>query len=337
MTIARSLRGIALAAALSVACGAAAAQPFPSKPIRVLIPYGAGGASDIAARVLSERLTETLKRPVVVENKPGGNGIVAMTELVRAKADGHTIMIGNLTTSLLQPIMGEPKTPFDPFKDVVPIVRLPDIPALFIATKVNFPPNTIKELVDYARAKPGEVFYSVAGILALSHLDFLRLEKMAGIEITAVPSRSGAGSSQTDLINGSIHVSLTTAATMLPNVQAGKVKAIAVTSPERLPSLPDVPTFKESGFGDIGINAWHLVSAPAGTPPEVIETLSEAFIEALGTERVKAKLLDLQFTPVTPGTPAETQAWMDKERAYWTPVLAEAKELFAAAEKRERK
>ena len=161
------MKRLLLAAALLLGVQALAqAADYPSKPIRIVVPYGPGGATDIVARILGEHLKEKFHQPVVVENKPGGSGVVALQETVRAKPDGYTFLIGNITTNLLTPLIGDPPMAFDPFKDLVPVARLADVPGVFLATKVNFPPNTVQEVVDYARARPGEINHNTAGILA---------------------------------------------------------------------------------------------------------------------------------------------------------------------------
>jgi tripartite-type tricarboxylate transporter receptor subunit TctC len=323
------MRRLLLAAPLALALFGAlpAAADYPVKPIRVLVPYGPGGATDIVARILGEHLKDKLKQPIVVENKPGGNGVVALQEVVRARPDGHTMLIGNITTNLLAPLLGDPPTPFDPFKDLVAVARLVDVPGVFLATKVNFPPNTVQEVVDYARTRPGEINHNTAGILAYSHIDFLRLQKRTGIRLVAVPLRAGAGGGQIDLMNGAVHVALQNAATVVPLVKAGKLKALAVTSERRLSVLPDVPTMKESGFDGIGTNAWQILVAPRGTPKEVLDVMAKAVTEALTASKAVQLLEDLQFTVVPTRSAEEAQAWLDKEAETWKPIVAEAKAM----------
>jgi tripartite-type tricarboxylate transporter receptor subunit TctC len=318
-----------LAASLSLAIlgGAQAATDYPTKPVRILVPYGPGGATDIVARILGEHLKEKFRQPVVVENKPGGNGVVALQELVRSRPDGHALLIGNITTNLLAPLLGDPPTPFDPFKDIVPVARLVEVPAVFLATKVNFPPNTVQEAVDYARARPGEINHNTAGILAYSHIDFLMLQKRTGIRLVAVPLRAGAGGGQIDLINGAVHIALQNAATVTPLVKSGKLKALAVTSERRLPVLPDVPTMKEAGFEGIGTNAWQIMVAPRGTPKDVLDTVAKAVAEVLTSDKAVKQFEDLQFTMVPTRSADEAQAWLNKEAEIWKPIVTEAKAM----------
>jgi tripartite-type tricarboxylate transporter receptor subunit TctC len=311
---------------------AQAAPDYPTKPIRILVPYGPGGATDIAARILAEQLKEKFHQPIVVENKPGGSGIVALQELVRAKPDGYTFLIGNITTNLLVPLIGEPPMPFDPMKDLLPVARLVDVPGVFLATKVNFPPNTVQEVVDYARAHPGEVNHSTAGILAYSHIDFLMLQKRTGIKLVAVPLRAGAGGGQIDLLNGSVQIAMQNAATVTPLVKAGKLKAPAVTSARRLAILPDVPTMKEAGFEGIGTNAWQAMFASRKVPRDVLDVFAAALTEALTDQKIVRQFEDLQFGVIPSHSIQEADDWLRNEAAIWKPIVADAKAMVKSAQ-----
>lgn len=322
------MKRLLLAAALLLGVQALAqAADYPSKPIRIVVPYGPGGATDIVARILGEHLKEKFHQPVVVENKPGGNGVVALQETVRAKPDGYTFLIGNITTNLLTPLLGDPPMAFDPFKDLVPVARLADVPGVFLATKVNFPPNTVQEVVDYARARPGEINHNTAGILAYSHIDFLMLQKRTGIKLVAIPLRAGAGGGQIDLMNGAVQIALQNAATVTPLVKAGKLKALAVTSEQRLPALPDVPTLKEAGFDGIGTNAWNAMFAPRAVPKEILDTMTAAIAEVLTSGKAAKQLEELQFTVLPTRSLDEARAWLAKDVQHWTPIVAEAKAM----------
>jgi len=320
----------ALAFIAGFAAAAQADPSYPNKPIRIIVPYGPGGATDIVARVLSENLKESLGQPVVVENRPGGNGIVAIQEVARARPDGYTLLIGNVTTQMINPLIEGSKMPVDPFKVLTPVARLVEIPAILVATKVNFPPNTVAELVEYAKVRPGELNYNSSGYLAYSHIDLLMLQKKTGTKMTLIPLKAGAGGGQIDLMNGDVHVALQNAATVTPIVQSGKLKALAVTSATRLAELPDVPTMREAGFGDIGTNAWQALYAPADTPNDVLETVHRSVLKALSDEKAQAQFTKLQFTIVPTKTLSDAKTWMQDEIARWTPVVQDS---VAMAEK----
>jgi len=317
----------ALAFIAGFAAAAQADPSYPNKPIRIIVPYGPGGATDIVARVLSENLKETLGQPVVVENRPGGNGIVAIQEVARARPDGYTLLIGNVTTQMINPLIEGSKMPVDPFKVLTPVARLVEIPAILVATKVNFPPNTVAELVDYAKARPGELNYNSSGYLAYSHIDLLMLQKKTGTKMTLIPLKAGAGGGQIDLMNGDVHVALQNAATVTPIVQSGKLKALAVTSAKRLGELPDVPTMQEAGFGDIGTNAWQALYAPADTPNDVLEKVHRSVMKALSDEKAQAQFTKLQFTIVPTKTLSDAKTWMQGEITRWTPVVQDSVEM----------
>jgi tripartite-type tricarboxylate transporter receptor subunit TctC len=313
-----------LAGALSLA---QAAGDYPTKPIRIVVPYGPGGATDIIARILGEHLREKLHQPVVVENKPGGSGVVALQEVIRSRPDGYTFLIGNITTNLLTALIGDPPMPFDPFRDLTPVVRLVDVPGVFLATKVNFPPDTVQQVVDYAKARPGEVNHSTAGILAYSHIDFLMLQKRTGIKLMAIPLRAGAGGGQLDMLNGTVQIALQNAATVTPLVKSGKLKALAVTSEKRLAILPDVPTMKEAGFDGIGTNAWQAMFARSAVPKDILDLMAKTLAEVLATDKVVKQFEDLQFGVVPTRSRDEAQQWLQDEIKRWTPVVAEAKAM----------
>jgi tripartite-type tricarboxylate transporter receptor subunit TctC len=322
------MKRLLLAAALLLGTHTLAqAADYPTKPIRIVVPYGPGGATDIVARIVGEHLKDKFHQPVVVENKPGGNGVVALQETVRARPDGYTFLIGNITTNLLTPLIGDPPMAFDPFKDLVPVARLADVPGVFLATKVNFPPNTVQEVVDYAKARPGEVNHNTAGILAYSHIDFLMLQKRTGIKLVAIPLRAGAGGGQIDLMNGAVQIALQNAATVTPLVKAGKLKALAVTSEQRLPVLPDVPTLKEAGFDGIGTNAWNAMFAPRAVPKEILETMTTAIAAILTSGPAVKQLEDLQFTVQPTRSLDEARTWLQHEVQHWTPIVADAKSM----------
>jgi tripartite-type tricarboxylate transporter receptor subunit TctC len=322
---------IAAFALIAGLTAAAQADPsFPDKPIRIVVPYGPGGATDIVARVLSEKLKENLGQPVVVENRPGGNGVVAIQEVARSRPDGYTLLIGNVTTQMINPLIEGSKMPVDPFKVLAPVARLVEIPGVFVATKVNFPPNTVAELVEYAKARPSELNYNSSGYLAYSHIDLLMLQKKTGTKMTLIPLKAGAGGGQIDLMNGDVHVALQNAATVTRIVQSGQLKALAVTSPTRLAELPDVPTMREAGFGDIGTNAWQALYAPAETPNDVLEKIHQSVMAAFSDEKVQAQFAKLQFVLVPTKSLSEAKTWMQDEIGRWTPIV---KDSVAMAEK----
>jgi tripartite-type tricarboxylate transporter receptor subunit TctC len=328
------LVALSLAAAAGAACDRPEGRPseFPVRPIRLVLPYGPGGATDIAARIVADRVRSLLGQPIVIEYRPGGSGALALAEVVESKADGYTLLFGNITTNLLNPLIGEPPLPFDPFTQLRPLARLVSIPGVLITTTVDFPPATLQDFLAYARERPGALNYSTSGILAYSHIDWLMLQRRTGVRLVDVPLPSGTGGGQVDIITGRIQASIQNAATVMPFVKAGQVRALAVAGEQRLPSYPDVPTFAEAGFPGIGTSGWQALFARADTPKDAVDTITRAFLDALLDEEVRTRLVDLQFNVIPTKTVDEARGWLDDERTRWTPIVADAKALYQEQE-----
>ena len=328
-----ALRAGALCA-LALLAPLAARADYPDKAIRVLVPYGPGGATDVAARILADAMGRVLKQPVVVENKGGGSGVIALREVAGAKPDGYTLLVGNVTTNTINPILNIAGTPGSLKNDLTVVTKLVEVPGMLIATKKNFPPNTLPELVDYAKANPGKVFYNSAGILAYSHLDMLEFQRRAGMSLTIVPYAQGGGAGQTDIVSGEIQLALRNVASALPFVRSGQIKALAVTTEERLPTFPDVPTFKEQGYAGVGTNAWQAIFVPRGTPDAVMERINTVALQVLDDPAVRQRLVDLQFVIAPTKQPAEARAWLDQEYAKWQVVAVEGKKAYDASQQK---
>lgn len=310
-------------------CGSAHAQTaatFPNKPIRIVLPYGPGGITDIVARLLAEPVRKILGQPVIVESKPGGSGIVAIQELTRSKPDGYTVMIGVNTTQLLNPIIRSQEMPFDVRKVLIPVTLLLEAPQVFLGTKVNFPPNNVKEFIEYARARPGELNQAIIGTGSNSHFDFLVMQRQYKFTLVTVPARSGAASAQVDLINGAIHVGMLNAATYTPLVKGGKLKALAVTGDQRTPELPDTPTLKEQGYTDFGTGTWSGLFVPAGTPKDIVDKLHKAFTNAIKQPKTQELLAKYTLASIASKSPEEFSRWLDGEFDKWTKVADDFRE-----------
>ena len=263
--------GFLLLSAMLMAGGAtdiSAQQTYPTKPVRIVVPYAPGGTTDIVARALGEQMREKLGQNFVVENKTGAFGILAIEEMARSRPDGYTLMLGNVTTNATTPILYADKFSIKYDQDVVPVMRLVDLPGLLVTTTKNFAPKTFAELMEYTKANPGKVRYSTTGIGSYPHFDFTLLAKRAGLDMIHIPNKAGAAGSINDVITGDAQISLINIATALPLVKAGQLRAIAIVSDKRSPELPDVLTMAEAGFPDIGTVAWQALYAPAGTPKD---------------------------------------------------------------------
>jgi len=321
----RRLFCAAVGLGVGLASGAAFAQTnYPTQPIRVLVPYVPGGATDYAARLVSEKAREILGQNLIVENKAGAGGLIALEDLMRSKPDGYTIMIGNVSTNAITPIIFKNRMKYDYEKSVIPVARLLVTPSVFMAN-ANFPANNWQEFIEYAKKNPGKVRASSTGIGSFVHFDLEVLKKRAGIDVIHVPYREGAGGATTALVNGDVQVGSTNAVQghMLRN--SGKIKIFATNMTERLKGLPDVPTYAEVGLPGHGTLNWSGVFAPAGTPPEIIAKLHKAFTEAAKSDFV----LERAEKSATYGFHTETQeemaAFVKSELEKWRKITSDVK------------
>ena len=307
------------------AVAAAAQDKYPGKPIRVLVPYAPGGATDIVARVVGEQIRQTLGQSFVVENKPGAFGILAIEEMARSKPDGYTLMLGNVSTNAITPVLFPKKLSINYAKDVVPVARLADLPAFLIATKHDFPPKTFAEFIDYVKQHPGKVRYCSVGVGSYPHFDMEMLSKRAGLDMIHIPVKAGAGGILNDLVNGDLQVCFLNVATTAGQVKAGQLQVFAVVSDKRLPDYPDFPTMAEVGYPGIGTIAWQALFAPAGTPPDVIETLHRAVLQALDSEPVRDSFKKSGIRAAPTASPEDAKTWLRSEMETWRKIVAETK------------
>lgn len=312
-------RALLAAAATSFALPAIAQDGFPNRPLRLLVGYTPGGAVDIAARSFAPKMGEALGQPVVVENKPGAGSNIASEIAVRAPADGHTILLATIGALVVSPMVM--RLSFDPQQDLVPVSMAVDLFNILVVP-ADRPWRNTAGLIAAAKAEPGRLSYGHSGIAGGPHLAGLLFDRMAGIETIPVSYRGGALVA-TDLLSGRIDYSFATAASVLPHVQAGRLRALAVPTIQRSRLLPDVPTVAESGVPGFDVPGWYAVVAPRGTPEPAIERLNGAIRVALDDANVKASLnrSGLEAMPSTPAGLAE--AWA-AERAKWEPIIRES-------------
>jgi tripartite-type tricarboxylate transporter receptor subunit TctC len=313
---------ILLAAAALLTAGFSAAAEFPSQTIRIVVPFAPGGGTDVVARSLAEKLAPVFGVPVVVDNKPGGNSVIATRQVATAPADGHTLLLTTDIHAINAAYGGA--LPYDSLKDFAFVTQLTTSPLMLLAHP-STGMRSLGDLVTQARAKPGSVSFASLGSSSPHYLGFEWFKRMAGTEIIDVPYKGG-GQALVDLLGGQVNLSLIVAGNGIKHAKAGKLTALAITSPTRHPSAPEVPTFAESGYPDFSLLNWYAIMAPAGTPRAVVERLSREIGKAMHdpavVERVNAAGLD----PVT-GTPAELEALVrrDIERYRKIIVLTGAK------------
>jgi tripartite-type tricarboxylate transporter receptor subunit TctC len=312
--------------ALALTMVAAGAQDkYPSRVVKVIVPYGPGGATDIVGRILGEQLHQSLGEAFVVENRPGAYGIIAIEAMSRARPDGYTVMIGNVSTNAITPLLFPQKFSIKYDRDVVAVSRLVDVPAFVAATMRDFPPKTFAELIAHARQNPGKVRYGSVGVGSYPHFDMAVLANRAGLDLVHIPNKSGASGIINDMIRGDVQVSFINVASAGPMVQAGQLRALAVVADQRLPDYPDVPTMAEVGYPGVGTLAWQGMFAPAGTPKEVLATLHQAIVAGMKAPAV-VKAFEQQNFRLVPSTSIDAaKTWLADELAVWRKITDEVK------------
>ncbi len=319
------MKRLTLLILLALAATTVAAQDkYPAKPIKVVVPFGPGSATDIVMRIVGEQMRPILGQPVVIENKPGAFGILAIEEMARSKPDGYTLQIGNPGTNVLTPIIYKKKFKIDYDKEVILVTRLSEIPIVLGATTKDFPPKTFAEFIAYAKANPGKVRYASVGVGSNNHYDTEAFAQWAGIVLTHLPNKGGGAAITNDLVTGDAHVALFNAASSLGVVKGGQVRALAVMSDQRLPEYPDVPTLKELGYSN-SKGLWSALYAPAATPRDVLEVVRRAAVQALGSEQVTTAFKQQMIRAVPNASFEDAQAWNKAELAYWKKVTDEVK------------
>jgi len=307
----------ALAAAL--ASTAAAAQDYPTRNIRFVVPFTAGSATDTLARVLADRMSRSLGQSIVVENIAGGYGIPASQNVIRSAPDGYTVMVtANTTHAGNQALLK--KVPYDAVADFEPITKLGTI-TLALVVHPSVQANNVKELIDYAKANPGKLAFGAGS--SSSRMSAELLKAMAGIDMLHVPYKSNP-QAVTDLLGGQVQVFFGDISTSMPPARAGKVKALGVSASKRSPLAGDLPTIDESGLKGYELTAWFAAYAPAKTPKPIVEKLNAAFREALGDKQVADRLLHAGIEPET-STPAELATFQAAETAKWQKIAVDAK------------
>ena len=315
-------------AALLLSAGAATAQDkYPSRPVKVIVPYAPGGATDIVARIVGDEFQKVTGQPFIVLNKPGAFGMLAIDEMVKAAPDGYTLMIGNVSTNSITPIIYAKKMNLDYAKSVVAVSNLVDVPAfLLVTTADNFPVKSASELIAYAKKNPGKVRYGTVGIGSYPHYDMAYFAKRAGeLDLVALPNKNGASGVIQDMLRGDVQAAFLNVASTAGQVQAGKFRALAVVNRARLKEYPDIPTMKEIGYADVGTVAWNGLFAPAATPKPVLEALFAAVSKALKSPEAIEKLQKQNFNVVPNKSLADAKVWLDGEMKHWQTITSSVK------------
>ena len=314
------LKLLAAAATLAVAGGAAAQGAFPSKPINIIVPFSAGGTTDILARIVGQALSVELGQAVIIDNKPGAGGNIGGQAAARAPADGYTLFMGTVGTHAINQSLYK-KMPFDPIKDFAPLSRVATVPNLLVAHPSR-PYKTVKELIAYAKAHPGEVTYGSPGSGASPHVSGALFQSMTKAELTHVPYK-GSAPAVSDLLGNQIAIMFDNMPSAIQHVRSGKLRPIAVTTAKRSPELPDVPTIAEAGVPGYEATSWFGLWAPVKTPADVQQKLHTALSKVLKDPAVVKKISD-QGGDVVIDTPAQFDAFIKAEAAKWGKVVKES-------------
>jgi tripartite-type tricarboxylate transporter receptor subunit TctC len=312
-----AIGGIALGGAGALPRAARAQSGWPSKPVRLVVPFVAGGSSDIVARSVQPRMQQALGQNVVVDNRPGANGAIAATEVARAPADGYTFMVGSIGVFAINAAL-YPKLPYDPAKDLEPLTLAVVTPNVLVAGG-KFPADDVKSLVAYARKNPGRLSYASSGTGSSDHLSAELFKLQTDTFGVHIPYRGGAAA-MADLIGGNVDVSFQNLGAAMGHIKAGRLKALGVTSEKRHPQLPDVPTVVEQGLPGFVVTSWQAFMAPRGLAPEIRARLHAELVAALSAPDVRERFATQGFDVVA-GTPEQFSAFQREEIVRWTKVV----------------
>lgn len=301
-------------------CAAALAQPYPTRPVRLIVPFAPGGGSDIAGRILAEALTKPLGQTVIVENRAGAGSTIGTDIAAKATPDGHTLFLGNISLAFNSALYK--KLPYDTLRDLAPVSLVVDQPNILIVHP-SLPAKTVKEFAALARSAPGKLTYGSAGTGSGTHLAMELLMMELKLDLVHVPYK-GTGPALTALLGNEIASFLSTFASALPHVKASRLRALGVTSSKRAPTLPDAPTLAEAGVPGYDYSTWYGLLVPVGTPRAIIDKLHKTTIAVLGSAEVKQRY-ESQGMDVVPTTPAEFAAKLKSETAKWKKVVQAAR------------
>ena len=318
--VSRLSTAVLVSALLCCGAFAVAAQAYPARPIRFIVPFAPGGSTDTLARTLSTKLGEALGQQVVVDNRAGGNGNIGTDLVAHALPDGYTILLGYVANLAIGPSLYA-KLPYDPVKDFAPITQLAVAPNILVVHP-SVPVKNFREFIAYAQANPARINFASAAVASPGHLSGELLNLAAGIHMQHVPYK-GSGQAVVDLVGGQVQAMVSGMSSVMPHIKAGRLRPLAVTGSQRSPAVPDLPTIAESGFPRFEATAWYGVLAPAGTPPAIVTRLHDEIVRALKMPAVRERLEYVGFE-IVGGTPAAFGAYIKSEIKKWAPVVKAA-------------
>lgn len=296
---------------------AQAQSSFPNRPVKLVIPFPAGGSTDIIGRALAQQLSDLWGKQMVVDNRPGAGGSIGADFVAKAPADGYTLLLGHTGTMSVNPLI-YPNLPYDPVKSFAPVSLVTLLPLVF-AANASIEPKTVSEVIRYTQANPGKLNYGSAGNGSANHLAMEYFKMLTKTNIVHVPYK-GTAPAVTDLLSNQVSLVMVGAATVLPHIQAGRVKVLAVASPKRLEVLPDAPTMSEAGLNNFDPSPWFGILAPAGTPPELVAKINADIVKVMGTEQSR-KALASEGAVITTNTPQQFADLIKADLARWSKVV----------------
>jgi tripartite-type tricarboxylate transporter receptor subunit TctC len=313
-----------LLTAMALALGGTAArgQEYPQRPIRVVVPYPAGGATDVVARLVAERMSTELNQQVIVDNRPGAGTMIGAAAVARSLADGYTMLMGDTATYALNPTLYDTQLTYNPAKDFSPVCRTGRVPLILVANPKSIAADTVKDLIEAAKKAPGKMDYGAPGPGSPIHLAMELFKQRVQIQATAIPYKGGADALN-DLLGGRIGLLFVDAATGIPHIKSGAVKALGVGAGQRIPAAPDVPTVAEAGIPDFEAWAWNGLAVPAGTAPEIVAKLNSACVKALGSAALQQRFSEISVEPA-PSSSQGFATFIADETAKWRAVITEA-------------
>jgi tripartite-type tricarboxylate transporter receptor subunit TctC len=298
----------------------AVAQPYPAKPIRLVVPFPPGGSADIIGRTLAQRLAEQMGQPVVVENRAGASAIIGSEYVAKSPPDGYTLLLGNVGSMTIHPFL-YPNLPYDPIKDFAPVSLVGAVTSVVVVT-ASLPVNSIAELVAWAKANPGKLNFTSSGAGSSTHLTGELLRLRSGISMEHI-SYKGSAPALLDLIAGNVQLMFENLPSVFPHIKAGRVRALATTAAKRSPALPEVPTMIEAGYPGFDMVSWQGVLVPAGTPPAIVARLNSEIVKALQTREVREGYAKLGVD-VLANTPEQFAVYLRQEQAKWSAIVKDA-------------
>lgn len=312
---------VLLVAISLLVAGTAYAQGYPTKPVRMIIPFAPGGASDVVARIITPGLSKELGQQVVVDNRGGASGNIGVEAAARAPADGYTILLGNIGTMAINPGLF-PKFPINPVRDFIAITQVVDVPTC-LAVHPSVPVKTVKEFIEYAKARPGKLNFGTAGPGSNGRLEMELFMRQSGIDLVQVAYKGGAGAATIGLIGGEVQCAFVTLSPLMPHLSSGKVKVLGIAAPKRVAAVPNIPVMPELGYPNMKSGSWQGAYVPLGTPRPIIDKLFAVFTKVMGDPQVIKLLNDGGAEVVTSKSPEEFATFMKAENDKWLKLVKE--------------